>query len=491
MKKAEVARTAVLVCAFCVAMVVAASAQKFAAESFDSSNGGNPSPGAMVQGFNGNLYGTTYAGGANSNCANGVFSGCGTVFQLSPSGKLSALYSFCSLANCADGIRPASGVILGADGNLYGTTDLGGANNGLTYLGGTVFRLTSTGKLRTLYSFCSQLNSYDICLDGAAPNGLVQARDGNLYGTTAQGGNGDVGNQICNNPDGGQLGCGTIFKIDASGKLTTLYDFCLQLNRGGYCPDGAAPQRVLVQARDRNLYGTTPSGGANPCSFSLECGTIFRISRSGTFSRIYSFCPDGGSCADGNTPSVLIAGVDGNLYGIASQAGPLGGGSIFQLSPTGKLTTIYGFCNSLQSACPDGSFPLSLLQATDGNLYGTTGGGGTGCIYNSVNGCGTIFRLTTKGVITTLHSFCQNLCDDGYDPYSLAQGTNGILYGTTEAGGADQGCTTGGCGAVYGLSAGLKPLVESSPDFGRPGQTTATLGNNLGIRPRIVPHCHE
>lgn len=453
MRKVYLARTAALVCAFCVVMAVAASAQKFAAEGFDFANGSNPSAGAMVQGLNGHLYGTAYAGGANSNCSNGVFSGCGTVFQVSATGQISVLYSFCSRANCADGFRPASGVILGADGNFYGTTDLGGANNGLTYLGGTVFRLTSTGKLTTLYSFCSQINSYGICLDGAAPNGLLQASDGNLYGTTAQGGNGDVGNQICNDPNGGQVGCGTIFKIDASGKLTTLYDFCLQLNRGGYCPDGVAPQTALVQAKDGNLYGTTPSGGANPCSFSLGCGTIFRITPSGTFSRVYSFCPNGGSCLDGNGPSVLIAGSDGNLYGIA-EAGPLGGGSIYELSPAGKFTTIYGFCNSSYGSCPDGSYPVSLLQGTDGNLYGTTVSGGTGCIYNSVNGCGTIFRLTTKGVITILHSFCQNLCDDGYRPYSLSQGTNGILYGTTEEGGANQGCTAGNCGAVYGLSKG-------------------------------------
>src|SRR5215831_20876055 len=124
MRNVHLARTTALLYVFCVAMVVAASAQKFAEQSFDFADGGNPSPGAVVQGLNGLLYGTTYAGGANSNCPNGAFSGCGTVFQLSPTGQLSALYSFCSLTNCADGIRPASGVILGADGNFYGTTDL-------------------------------------------------------------------------------------------------------------------------------------------------------------------------------------------------------------------------------------------------------------------------------------------------------------------------------------------------------------------------------
>jgi uncharacterized repeat protein (TIGR03803 family) len=240
----------------------------------------------------------------------------------------------------------------------------------------------------------------------------------------------------------------------------------------------------LVQGKDGNLYGTTPSGGANPCAFSLGCGTIFRITPSGTFSRVYSFCPNGASCAD-SAPSVLIAGADGYLYGI-TQGGLQGGGSIFQLSPAGKFTTIYEFCNSSYGSCPDGSFPLSLLQASDGNLYGTAGGGGTGCIYNSVNGCGTIFRLTTQGVITTLHSFCQNLCDDGYNPDSLAQGTNGILYGTTEAGGANQGCTTGSCGAAYGLSLALRPFVAASPDFGHPGQTVAILGSNLSSAASVM-----
>src|SRR4029077_3382793 len=184
-----------------------------------------------------------------------------------------------------------------------------------------VFRITPSGKLTTLYSFCSQINIDGVCLDGSSPYGILQSTDRNLYGTTGGGGNGDANNIACYNPDGAEYGCGTIFKLDTSGKLTILHIFCLVLNADEFCPDGASPGEPLVQGIDGNFYGTTAGGGANAC-LGFGCGTIFKITPSGTFTTVYSFCPDQSSCLDGRSPGMLVRGTDDNLYGVASQGGP-------------------------------------------------------------------------------------------------------------------------------------------------------------------------
>ncbi len=176
-----------------------------------------PTPGlvTLVQGTDGGLYGTT----------DNLGDGPGTVFRLGTNGTLTTVYKFCSLPNCADGDLPISGVIVGTDGNLYGVTYEGGAND---Y--GTVFRLTLSGSLTTLYSFCNLTG----CTDGRNPyGGLVEGSDGNLYGTTAAGGTSEGG-----------TGAGTIFKITSAGLLKTLYTFCPQ---GGLCSDGASPQAALTE----------------------------------------------------------------------------------------------------------------------------------------------------------------------------------------------------------------------------------------------------
>jgi uncharacterized repeat protein (TIGR03803 family) len=199
--------------------------------------------------------------------------------------------------------------------------------------------------------------------------------------------------------------------------------------------------------------------------------------------------------ADGGNPSVgpLVQGLNGYLYGTTYHGGAVsnctfigvGCGVVFQLTPTGELSAIYNFCS--QANCTDGAEPaegvilaepFALIQANDGNFYGTTASGGATCLFNGTLGCGTIFRLTPDGAITTLHSFCQNLCYDGTGSYSLMQATNGALFGMTEEEGADHGCS-GGCGTVYRLTAGLTPLVDANPNFGSPGETVRILGNNL------------
>ena len=227
-----------LVLAIWLATAIASPAQTFTTlASFNGSNGRNPQA-TLVQGRDGNLYGTAMIGGADK---------WGTVFKLTRAGKVTRLYNFCSQRNCADGKNGYAGLVQATDCNLYGTTQTGGASG---Y--GTVFKITRAGKLTTLYSFCSQ----NICADGEEPfAGLVQATDGNFYGTTFYGG--------AINGAGG-----TVFKITPAGKLTTLYSFCSQSK----CADGQQPHAGLVQATDGNLYGTTSAGGA------YKWGTVFSLS---------------------------------------------------------------------------------------------------------------------------------------------------------------------------------------------------------------------
>jgi len=206
------------VLALCTAMAVVLPAQTFATlHTFDGTDGAGPFAG-LVQATTGYLYGTTSSGGAN---------GYGTVFEITPNGSLTTLYSFCAQGGCPDGYEPLAGLVQATNGDFYGTTYSGGANSS-----GTVFKIAPTGKLTTLYSFCHQ--DGDICTDGERPeSGLVQAANGDLYGTTAYGGANK--NAACAFLT--LTGCGTIFRITASGTLTTLYSFC-SLSE---CTDGEGP----------------------------------------------------------------------------------------------------------------------------------------------------------------------------------------------------------------------------------------------------------
>ena len=255
-----------------------------------------------------------------------------------------------------------------------------------------VFLLWATTAITLPAQTFTTLHSFD-GTDGAAPYaGLVQATDGNLYGTTTYYGANDVG---------------TVFKITTSGTLTTLHSFDNT--------DGASPYAGLVQATDGNLYGTTYEGGAN------GYGTVFKITTSGTLTTLHSF-----DNTDGASPYAgLVQATDGNLYGTTYEGGANGYGTVFKITTSGTLTTLHSFDYT------DGASPYAgLIQATDGKLYGTTYEGGA----NVLNG--TVFKITTSGTLTTLHNFCSlSGCTDGASPYAgLVQATNGDLYGT--AGGA-------------------------------------------------------
>jgi uncharacterized repeat protein (TIGR03803 family) len=420
MSKLSLWKAICFVCAFCLLEAIASPAQTFTIlASFDLNDGAYPLA-SVVQGSDGNLYGTTSAGGANGSFC---IDNCGTVFRITPAGELTTLYSFCSQANCADGALPEASLVLGADGNLYGTTLLGGANSAACDgLGcGTVFKITAAGKITTLYSFCSQAN----CADGANPGAVVQAIDGNFYGITGGG-----GSSACN-PDGD--GCGTVFKINAAGKLTTLYSFCSQAN----CADGALPL-AMVQDTDGTFYGTTLTSGIG----SRDLGTVFKITPAGRFRRLHTFAG-----ADGTYSYGLTLGTDGNFYGTSGGGGAHNNGFVFRITAAGKLTTLYSFCS--RANCADGSGPEGeLIQATGGNLYGTTNGGGD-------DNLGTIFKITLAGKLTRLHSFD---IDSEIPVVGLLQGTDGTFYGTTLYGGGVN--CEGGCGTVFSLSTGLGPFVS-------------------------------
>jgi len=405
-----------LVFLFFAATVIAAPAQGVFFTTLVSFDGpnGNLPFSPVIQATDGNLYGTTRWGGAN--CGS---DGCGIVFKITPSGGLSTLYSFCLLPNCADGNAPFAPVVQAADGNLYGTTEGGGV-----YSNGTVFKITAAGTLTTLYSFCAL--GYP-CPDGAGPRtGLLQGTDGNFYGITSDGGS----SNYCEGYD-----CGTVFKITPQGALTTLYSFCSQSG----CPDGALPYAALVQSPDGTLYGTTYIGGSNSdCNdYDNGCGTVFRISPDGTLTTLYSFCSQSG-CPDGSFPYAgLVQGTDGNFYGTTIGGGATGQGVVFKITPSGALTTLHSFDG------PDGYQPYgTLVQAADGNFYGTTLNGGD-------YGAGTVFKITPTGALTTLHSFCA-FCAAGSNPIAgLVQASNGFFYGTTSAGGGSDYGTVFRLGVVH------------------------------------------
>jgi uncharacterized repeat protein (TIGR03803 family) len=349
---------------------------------------------------------------------------------------LTPLYNFCSQggANCTDGAQPLAGLVQATDGNFYGTTFKGGA-----YSWGTVFKLSSTGTLTTLHSFCPQNG----CLDGGYPQGeLIQARDGNLYGVAPVGGGGN----------GGILGLsGAVFRIAPDGTFTDLYGFCSETN----CSDGRAPLAAPVQATDGNFYGTTAYGGNSGICTSVTtdgCGTVFRVTPNGAETTLYKFgmnCPAGSvNCADGEKPSApLIQASDGNLYGTTLYGGGTaactsteGCGTIFRVTPAGIFTTLHKFCS--QNNCEDGSFPKgALVQAADGNIYGTTANGGAHCV-------GEVFKITLGGDFSLVYSFGSQSADGQGPAAGLIQSSSGAFYGVTQGGGSN------GFGTVFKLALG-------------------------------------
>jgi uncharacterized repeat protein (TIGR03803 family) len=361
----------------------------------------------------------------------GTYNG-GTLFKVTPSGTLTTLYNFCAVSGCPDGSQPYSAMVLGPDNALYGTTMIGGTSN---Y--GTVFRITLSGALTVLHSF-------DFT-DGSSPQGgLVLGSDGNFYGTTRL---------------GGSDGYGVIYNISPGGTFTLLHNFTAGIS------DGGTPFSAPMQASDGNFYGVTWVGG-------LGEGVIYRMTLSGSFSVIHRFCGLS-HCSGGAFPlGSLTQGTNGSLYGTTTNADGDTEGTIYKITLGGAFTTIYNFCSV--SGCADGVSPLSRMElGTNGDFYGTTNyGGSTLCS----GGCGTLFSLTPAGVLTTIYTFCTvSGCPDGEYPQDqgLIQGTNGSFYGAVPLGG------TSNVGTVFKVSAGLHSFVRTNPTSGAVGSTVTILGNGL------------
>lgn len=400
---------------------------------FDNTFGEQPAT-PLVQGADGNLYGTASIAGTG---------GGGTFFQLLPGGSVNILYDFCSQGSgCSDGFGPIGGLLPSLDGNFYGITWSGGR-----YSAGSIFQITPQGVLTSVYSFCAQIN----CADGERPTQLVEGNDGNFYGTTNTGGRYDHG---------------TFFRMTPDGTLTTVTSFKSGANN---------PNAGLMQASDGNFYGTA-SGIVG------TYGAIVRITPGGKLSTVHAFCLGGYPCADGSDPfGTVVQGNDGNLYGTTAFGGSANSGTAFKIVPGGALTQIYNFCP--QNDCTNGAGPINgLLLASDGNFYGVTQYGGTGTNPDCNFGCGGVYKLTPAGSLTMLHDFCVKggtFCSDGLNPLTpippLTQATTGVIVSTTQWGGSK----CGDCGTAFSLAAGLRPFVAAVPNSGSPGATISIRGNKL------------
>lgn len=342
--------------------------------SFAGSPDGSHPVGALVQGSDGNFYGTTQQGGTYS---------AGTVFRMTPSGAVTILYSFVGTGLTTGG-SPAAALVQGSDGDFYGSTAAGLNGNC-----GSVFKITPSGSLSVLHAWAGNPT------DGCQVHGpLIQGSDGNFYGATAA---------------GGTVGAGTVFKMTPTGAVTVLYSFA-----GG--TDGAtANGGGLVEGSDGNFYGMTSAGGAG-------YGTVFRVTPLGAKTVLHTF---GGGTDGGRPASGLVQASNGNFYGTSAGVST-GGGTLFQITPTGTMTQVYSF----PLGGPNG--PVGLLIGPDGNFYGVTSGGGT---YNQ----GTVWKITPSGAETTLYSL-QGGATDGSDPLAgLVVGHDGVsqyLYGCTDLAGA-------------------------------------------------------
>jgi uncharacterized repeat protein (TIGR03803 family) len=342
----------------------------------------------------------------------------------------SVVYTFCEDCSacppdqsCTDGAAPMGNLVQGPDGYLYGATFGGGAAGG-----GTIF--TTAGV------YDDQLYSFSLGSSGFNPfAGLILASDGNFYGTTEADGNyNSLGEDCTNNPGY----CGSVFRITPSGQFTVLHDF--GATEGS--TDGYGPEAGLIQGSDGNLYGASQII-VSPFGYYTN---IFKISLDGTFSN-FAQIDAGLDYSSGYGSMSLLQASDGNFY-IPASYGTSPNGAIYKITPTGAVSILYTFTGGSNGVGPAGS----LIEGSDGGLYGVTDTGGTA-------DTGTVFKVTLDGQQTVLSSFCDNTqssCNEGYDPTGLLLASDGNFYGTTIGGGLDSDCydgssglDNGGCGGVF------------------------------------------
>ncbi len=353
----------------------------------------------------------------------------GSVYKMSTSGGYTLLYSFCGEGSpCAStGANPTGGVTLGWDGNLWGTTYNGGKDGA-----GTAFKMTPAGDLTSLYSFT---NGKD---DSAPTYTLLQGQDGNMYGVSEAQYEGQYG---------------SFFKLTTKGKISAYpFDYT----------DGSSPN-LPVQGTDLNFYGTTQGGGNAACA----CGVIYKATAAGKITVLHNFSGYVSSTQyDGARPiGILVEGADGNFYGTTYQGGEYNAGTVFKITPSGTYTLLHSF--SFQAPTYDGQLPIAgLTLGTDGNFYGTTAYGGT------QNG-GAIFEITPAGKETVLYNFCVVSCYDGFIPTTpMVLHTDGIFYGNTA------GNSNGGS-VFYSFKTKLKPFVKLVTWSGKDGASAEILGQGF------------
>jgi uncharacterized repeat protein (TIGR03803 family) len=379
--------------------------------------------GFIIQAADSNYYGISAYGGGTTSClhSGGLDGSCGVIYRLTPTGAFTILHTFSGIA---DGGVPTN-IIQGSDGNLYGTTAYGGSGQCLVIYGngisdeaivgcGTIFRITASGVFTSLYSFTGGS-------DGNSPNMLIEGSDGNFYGTTILGGTG---------------GYGTVFRFASSASLTSLFAFLGDSN-------GGAPN-ALVQGSDGLFYGTTQAGGqlSGGCKsmYLNGCGTIFSVSSSGTLKTIYTFSgsSDGAEFRNARgrivvrqpgrgfqmggysyqlASTALTEGNDGRFYGITPEV--VTASTIYSVDSVGNLKTLYTFGQSGDG----GGSGLGLFLASDGNFYSSSGN--------------VIFSTNTSGTFTPIYTFTGQA--DGGNPDQFFGGVGGIFVGPTESGGSGSG----------------------------------------------------
>ncbi|MGB9074803.1 MAG: choice-of-anchor tandem repeat GloVer-containing protein [Terriglobales bacterium] len=369
--------------------------------------------GNIVQGRDGNMYGGGAACGAN---------GSGAVYEISPAGVESVFFSFPQQWLFCGG----AGLTLGSDGNFYGTCITGNPQTGL----GSIFRLTPAGVFTDLHDFTG-VNG-----DSLPVYPPIQASDGNFYGVS--------GNEV-------QV-CGNVYRMTPAGVYTNLHTFVFP---------NECHSSNLFQASDGNLYGTLAD-----CPDTQGAGCVYRISTKGVFKEIHGF-----AFTTGQTPCTgMIQGKDGKLYGATNQGAANGSGNIYKLTFAGVATDLHDFNNATDASCVNNiGPPVNLLQVTDGTFYGVNPAFGP-------NGNGSIYKLTSAKAFSAF--LFPNPPVDGDLPSStLIQNTNGLVYGTTPSGGSiPPNCPQGCQGTFFSVATGDAPFVNLEPT-----EKTGNVGASVGM----------
>ncbi len=368
--------------------------------------------GNIVQGRDGNMYGGGGACGGN---------GSGAIYKISPAGAETVFFSFPQQWLYCGG----AGLTLGSDGNFYGACEAGNPATGL----GSIFRLTPAGAFTDLHDFTGTNG------DSLPVYPPIQASDGNFYGVT--------GNEV-------QV-CGNIYRLTPAGVYTNLHAFS-----GSDCHSSN-----LFQASDGNLYGTLAN-----CNVVQGAGCVYKISTAGVFKEIHDF-----AFTTGQAPCTgLIQGKDGKLYGATNQGALNGSGNIYKMTTAGVATDFHDFTNATDASCVNNvGPPVNLLQVADGAFYGVNPAYGP-------NGTGSVYKLTSTGVFTAF--LFPNPPVDGDLPSStLIQDTNGLVYGTTPSGGGGSGGCPNTCqGTFFSVATGDAPFISLEPT-----QTTGNVGAKVGV----------